>query len=60
MDLKNIDTSNMLKEIESLPFQIEESLDIMNDYKFKIKNFEKINNVVIVGMGGVRNWWRYS
>tara|TARA_A100001011_G_scaffold102316_2_gene107854 strand:+ start:50947 stop:51987 length:1041 start_codon:yes stop_codon:yes gene_type:complete len=52
MDLKNIDTSNMLKEIESLPFQIEESLDIMNDYKFKIKNFEKINNVVIVGMGG--------
>ena len=33
MDLKNIDTSNMIKEIESLPFQIEESLEIMNDYK---------------------------
>ena len=52
MDIEKIDFSNMLNQIKSLPNQIKESIEIINEYKFKIKDFININSVLIVGMGG--------
>ena len=52
MDIEKIDSSNMLNQIKSLPNQIKESIEIINEYKFKIKDFKNINSVLIVGMGG--------
>ena len=52
MNVKKIDSSNMLYHIKSLPNQIKESIKIINEYEFKIKDFKKINSIVIVGMGG--------
>ena len=50
MNVKKIDSSNMLYHIKSLPNQIKESIKIINEYEFKIKDFKKINSIVIVEM----------
>jgi len=52
MELSKIDSSNMLKEIESLPEQIEHCIKIFDNFKSNIKNFSEINSIVLVGMGG--------
>ena len=50
MNVKKIDSSNMLYHIKSLPNQIKESIKIINEYEFKIKDFKKINSILIVEM----------
>ena len=48
--ISEIDKSNQIEKLEKLPFQINESFDIVNSNKFE-KLF-KINNIIFNGMGG--------
>ena len=51
MKLKKVDSKNMFQAIINFPDNIDEALKIAN--KFKLKNkYDKIENVVIAGMGG--------
>ena len=51
MKLKKMDSNNMFDSIINFPKNIDEALKIAKKFKFKNK-YDKIENVVIAGMGG--------
>ena len=51
MKLKKVDSNNMFDSIINFPKNIDEALKIAKKIKFKNK-YDKIENVVIAGMGG--------
>ena len=51
MNREKIDPQNMFKSIFDFPVQIEEAVKIGKNIVLK-KNYSKVNNIILAGMGG--------
>ena len=51
MNREKIDPQNMFKSIFDFPVQIEEAVKIGKNIALK-KNYSKVNNIILAGMGG--------